>query len=209
MVDENDKLVIIDLGMALRVPYCDPCNPDGVTDVSEGTERLLIQAQGQGGKLMYLAPEIIARDAAFDGFAVDLWAAGVVLFVTLVGLAPFKWAHESDRRYAKIAKGQLKHLLHSLKIMLSDEACDLLQNMFWRDPRKRLTLAQVMEHPWVLDQPLELPKAPSNENQCKVAPVSQPSGPKPTWFPRNGHKLPTLNPKLPTLKGLATIKSTN
>eukprot|EP00540_Astrosyne_radiata_P014364 CAMPEP_0116836318 /NCGR_PEP_ID=MMETSP0418-20121206/8032_1 /TAXON_ID=1158023 /ORGANISM="Astrosyne radiata, Strain 13vi08-1A" /LENGTH=374 /DNA_ID=CAMNT_0004466079 /DNA_START=176 /DNA_END=1300 /DNA_ORIENTATION=- len=158
MVDEEDQLKIIDLGMSLRVPYVDPCNPDGATDVSEGTERRLMVAQGQGGKLMYMAPEVVSRDDVFDGFAVDLWAAGVVLFVMLVGLAPFKWAHESDKRYAKISKGNLKELMGGLKIGLSDEACDLLQNMFWHDPRKRFTLAQVMQHPWVLNKKFSMPR---------------------------------------------------
>ena len=164
MVDENDHLVIVDLGMSLRVPYTDPSNMGCTTDVSEGAERRLIQAQGQGGKLMYLAPEIVARDEVFDGFAIDLWAAGVVLFVLLVGLAPFKWAHPSDKRYQKIAKGNLRELMHALNIAISDEACDLLQNMFWRDPRKRLTLAQVMQHPWVLNKKF----SPVHHNQVNA-----------------------------------------
>lgn len=192
MVDENDKLVILDLGMALRVPYRDPSNPGGVTDVSEGTERLLMKAQGQGGKLMYMAPEIVAHDECFDGFAIDLWAAGVVLFVLLVGLAPFRWAHESDTRYAKIAKGQLKELLHSLNIRISDEACDLLQNMFWRDPRRRLTLSRAMQHPWVVDRqfaatptpPTPTAPVPVESKKAKEAPHSK-------WFRGIHQVLPT------------------
>ena len=154
MIDEEDgdRLKIIDFGMSLRVPYVDLTNPgsdNNTTDVSDGTDRLLIKSQGQGGKLMYMAPEVVAREEAFDGFAVDLWAAGVILFVMLVGLAPFKWAHPSDRRYAKIAKGNLKDLLQGLDIVLSEEAVDLLQQMFYADPRKRPSLSQIMLHPWV------------------------------------------------------------
>mmetsp|Transcript_1723 Transcript_1723/g.2665 ORF Transcript_1723/g.2665 Transcript_1723/m.2665 type:complete len:419 (+) Transcript_1723:237-1493(+) len=145
----DGKLVIIDLGMALRVPYTDPSNIGCVTDVSEGTERRLMVAQGQGGKLMYMAPEVVSRDEVFDGFAIDLWASAVILFVLVVGMAPFKWAHESDKRYAKIAKGGLKDLLAGHHISLSAEACDLLQNMLWHDPRKRLSLAGIMQHNWV------------------------------------------------------------
>ena len=149
MVDADDHLVLIDLGMSLRVPYSDPNNYGGTVDVSEGQGRRLIQAQGQGGKLMYLAPEVLERDEGFDGFAIDLWASGVVLFIILVGLAPFKWAQSTDKRYAKISKGNLREMMHGLNIPISDEACDLLQNMFWRDPAQRLTLAQVEQHPWV------------------------------------------------------------
>jgi serine/threonine protein kinase len=114
---------------------------------------------------MYLAPEIVARDEAFDGFAIDLWASGVVLFVLLVGLAPFKWAHSSDKRYAKICKGNLREMMHGLNIPISDEACDLLQNMFWRDPAQRLTLAQVEQHPWVRNKKF------ATRPQAKVSPL--------------------------------------
>jgi serine/threonine protein kinase len=170
MVDENDHLVLIDMGMALRVPYTDPVNYSRVTDVSEGQGRRFIQAQGQGGKLMYLAPEIVNRDEAFDGFAIDLWASGVVLFVLLVGLAPFKWAHESDKRYAKISKGNLREMMEGLNIPISEEACDLLQNMFWRDPAQRLTLAQVEAHPWVRNK-----KFGHHKHQPKVSSPMHPA----------------------------------
>jgi serine/threonine protein kinase len=152
LLDEYGQLVIVDLGLALRVPYADASNQGGVSDVSEGSQRLLMKAQGQCGELLYIAPELLEKEDAFDGFAVDLWSAGVILFVSLVGLAPFRWAHHSDVRYSQIANGRLRELLRDLGLPLSDEAADLLQNMLWRDPRKRLTLAQVMNHPWVAQQ---------------------------------------------------------
>jgi serine/threonine protein kinase len=103
-----------------------------------------------------LAPEILERDAAFDGFAADLWSAGVLLFVFLVGLAPFKEPNATaDRRFREISQGKLKELMASNlpEKTVSDEACDLLQNMLWRDPSKRLTLSQVIQHPWVIGPP--------------------------------------------------------
>jgi len=149
VLDDEDRLVLLDPGMSLRVPYSDPCNPGCVTDVSSGANRRLMIAQGQGGSLMYAAPEVIERKAFVDAFASDLWSAGVVLFVMLVGLAPFKWAHPSDKRFAKISRGGLKQLISSLDIPLSPEAIDLLQGFFYSDPRERWTLAQVLDHPWV------------------------------------------------------------
>lgn len=151
LVDKNNNLKIIDLGMCLRVPYSDPDNHGCLSDVSAGTPRRLMCAQGQGGKWMYMAPEVVAREDVFDGFAIDLWAAGVILYMMLVGLAPFKWAHESDKRFVKFTEGHLKKMMEHWKIPISDEAADLLQNMFWREPSKRLTLAEVMEHPWVVN----------------------------------------------------------
>eukprot|EP00934_Nitzschia_sp_Nitz4_P002845 Nitzschia sp. Nitz4//scaffold162_size51285//1383//2994//NITZ4_006962-RA/size51285-augustus-gene-0.16-mRNA-1//1//CDS//3329537952//2835//frame0 len=149
LLDDYDRAVLIDPGMGLRVPYSDPCNPGRVSDVSSGTSRRLMISQGQGGKHMYAAPEVVEGAEAVDPFAVDLWAAGVVLFVMLVGLAPFKWAHPSDLRFAQVSRGGLRELITSLDIPMSPEAMDLLQGFFWKDPQKRWTLAEVMEHPWV------------------------------------------------------------
>jgi serine/threonine protein kinase len=150
LLDEHDRLVLLDPGLSLRVPYVDPCNYGGVMDASAGTCRRLIKAQGLGGKLLYAAPEVIQNEVAYDGFAIDLWSAGVVLFVMLVGLTPFKWAHPSDQRYNAISQGGLAKTIASLDIPLNKEACHLLQGMFHSDPRKRFSLAEVMEHPWVL-----------------------------------------------------------
>jgi serine/threonine protein kinase len=182
LLDENDQIVLIDPGLSLRVPYTDPSNFGCITDASAGTYRRLIKAQGQGGKLMYAAPEVIERDDVFDGFAVDLWSAGVILFVMLVGLAPFQWAHPSDKRYAKISKGGLGEMMTSLNIPISADACDLLQCMLWRDPMRRFTLAEVMDHPWTQGaekhsedrdiQPDATPKASTYDHQQENHPLS-------------------------------------
>jgi serine/threonine protein kinase len=50
MIDENNSL-IIDMGMAIRVPYTDPNNPPNVTDITRGTARRLILPQGTCGKV--------------------------------------------------------------------------------------------------------------------------------------------------------------
>jgi len=149
MVDE-DKLKIIDFDISLRVPFTDPVNEGCVTDVSEGTTRRLIVGQGQGGTgWKYMAPEVVSRKA-FDGPAVDLWSAGIILFTMLLGVFPFNSAQRVDELFFKYAvKGELENSIKEMGSPISDLACDLLQSMLWEDPRKRLTLLQIMEHPWV------------------------------------------------------------
>jgi serine/threonine protein kinase len=142
---------IIDFGLCLRVPFADPNNRNLATDVSENTSRRLMKAQGQSGKLEYMAPEVFMSADAFDGFAIDLWAAGIVLFELLVGKRPFAVPDPVDENFYTISvEGDRAWLLQQAKgIDLSDGAVDLLQKMLWCEPAKRLTLSQVVSHPWV------------------------------------------------------------
>ncbi|CAB9525026.1 activated protein kinase catalytic subunit alpha-1 [Seminavis robusta] len=160
LLDADDNLVLIDSGLSLRIPYNDPCNMDGVTDVSEGSIRRLMRSQGQCGALMYLAPEMLDQ-RPFDGHATDLWAAAVTLFVMLVGVAPFSLAQRADPRFKVITSGGLKDYLQGLGVSLSPEALDLLQGMLRANPRERFTLADVMDHPWVLGERFPMENAPA------------------------------------------------
>jgi serine/threonine protein kinase len=79
---DGDKCMIIDMGMCLRIPYNDQSKPSAVTDVTRGSVRRLMKPQGVCGKHNYMSPEIFANTDSFDGFAIDLWAAGVILYIS-------------------------------------------------------------------------------------------------------------------------------
>lgn len=148
----HESIKIIDFGIALRVPFkaMDAFgNGRFITDISEGSTRLLMMPQGQGANWAYMSPEVVSK-GSFDGFTHDLWAVGVILYLLLVGHKPFHWAHKSDKQFLLLSENRsLKDTLLYWGITLSDEAFDLLQNMLLRDPRQRFTLSQVMQHPWV------------------------------------------------------------
>lgn len=156
LVDDHSCL-IIDMGMCLRVPYNNPENPDTVTDVTRGHLRRLMRPQGTCGKHNYMSPEVFENTSDFDGFAIDLWAAGVILYIMLTGFPPYDQASRSDMRFELIVTGRLMEQLKNWEIILSDEAGDLMQNMLQYDPRERLTLTEVMNHPWVCNEDVEAP----------------------------------------------------
>uniref|UniRef100_A0A7S1YQ24 Protein kinase domain-containing protein n=2 Tax=Ditylum brightwellii TaxID=49249 RepID=A0A7S1YQ24_9STRA len=109
LIDQYTKSLIIDLGMCLRVPFGD--DDGNIMDVSGGTLRRLMSPQGQCGKPNYISPEVLQNTESFDGFAIDVWAAGIILFIMLVGLPPFEWTNQEYPQFRMIAKGGLMTML--------------------------------------------------------------------------------------------------
>ena len=153
---DKQKIKIIDFDLSLRIPFTDSFNEGCITDVSGGSKRISMKAQGQGSdSWRYTAPEVISRKT-FDGFAIDLWSAGIILYIMLVGTFPFESAQRVDRNFVQYSvEGALEEILRENFSTMSKEASNLLQNMLWENPAKRLSLLQIMEHPWVLNDVTE------------------------------------------------------
>jgi len=143
--------------MCLRVPYSSRQNPSNISDVANGKIRRLLRPQGTCGKHNYMSPEIFQNKENFDGFAIDLWAAGVILYIMLTGFPPYDHATKADQRFEIIVEGQLMDQLKTWDIFLTEEAGDLLQAMLQLNPRNRLSLEQVMKHPWVTNPDIIIP----------------------------------------------------
>jgi serine/threonine protein kinase len=159
--------LIIDMGMCLRVPTQEataslsdsmnsmsigngdgaPSNPYSIEGRKE--KRHLLSPQGTCGKWIYMSPEIYKNKDAFDGYAVDVWAAGVILFLMLTGFPPWERACATDERFKYMTAGYLVQMLSEWELGISSDAMDLLQRMMWLDPKDRLSLDQVRGHPWM------------------------------------------------------------
>lgn len=98
----------------------------------------------QCGTPAYIAPEII-RDRGYSGFKADLWSAGVVLYAMLYGTVPFKANNMQDLHKLILAAK------YNLKDEISESAKSLLRALLEPDPVKRLTIKQVLTHPWMVD----------------------------------------------------------
>ena len=97
-----------------------------------------------------MSPEIYKNTEPFDGYAVDMWAAGVILFLMLTGFPPWERACMSDERFKYMTAGYLVQMLTEWNLGLSADAMDLLQRMLFLDPKDRLSLDQVRNHPWMV-----------------------------------------------------------
>lgn len=96
------------------------------------------------GTPTYVAPEVITGQAY--GRAVDMWSAGVILYILLSGSVPFD--DESEiKLFKKIARGDYD-LSYEEWQAISEEAKDLIRGLMCVDPKKRLTADQALAHPW-------------------------------------------------------------
>jgi len=151
----DGRTIVIDMGMCLRIPYLHASGT--VTDCANGQHRLLITKQSRCGKPNYMSPEVVESRGPFDGFSVDMWANGVILFIMLTGVPPFDTASPTDGRFNMVGQGKLANMLEQWQMSVSPEAGDLMQNMLWPDPSRRLSLEQVAVHPWVTNPDLDPP----------------------------------------------------
>lgn len=101
------------------------------------------------GKKQYAAPEILNGET-FSGMAVDLWSLGVMLFMLLYGVPPFKFAHRSDRAFAAVrAHGLPRLMTHwGLDGGSSAAAVELVCALLTIDPAARPNMAAVRAHKW-------------------------------------------------------------
>ncbi|KAH9606305.1 hypothetical protein KSS87_000220 [Heliosperma pusillum] len=96
------------------------------------------------GSAYYVAPEVLRRRY---GKEIDIWSAGVMLYILLSGVPPF-WAETEKGIFDAILQG---HIDFESKPWpsISSGAKDLVRKMLTADPKKRITAAQVLEHPWL------------------------------------------------------------
>lgn len=93
----------------------------------------------------YVAPEILLQKGY--GKEVDVWSLGVIVFIILCGYPPFY--DESDAQlFELIMKGKFDFDARYWS-EVSPEAKSLIRNMLIVDPAKRLSIDQVLEHPWI------------------------------------------------------------
>ncbi|KAL1024005.1 hypothetical protein UPYG_G00050190 [Umbra pygmaea] len=126
LIDEDHNLKLIDFGLCAK--------PKG------GLGYELMTCCGSPA---YAAPELI-QGRAYIGSEADVWSMGVLLFALLCGYLPF----DDDNcmaLYRKITKGHFDN-----PRWLSPGSILLLNQMMQINPKHRVTVRQLLDHPWMM-----------------------------------------------------------
>lgn len=159
LVDDSNTIKIADFGLAAK------------TNVVL-TEQEIKRRKRRGmeedemtvvcGTTDYMAPEML-KELKYNE-KIDVWALGIIMHELLVGDVPYdsekfkKFTRKGKKTNRKKDKRQekqyIKHMLaakFSFPDYLSADAKDLLAKMLEKDPAKRWSAAQVLQHPWLAE----------------------------------------------------------
>ncbi|GFR48541.1 hypothetical protein Agub_g10439 [Astrephomene gubernaculifera] len=109
------------------------------------------------GSAYYVAPEVLRRAYSKEA---DIWSCGVILYILLCGYPPFHGENEKKIFEAVVAKPI--DFSSEPWPNISDAAKDCVRRMLVRDPKRRATAQQILQHEWMrengcaADQPIQL-----------------------------------------------------
>ncbi|KAJ9442673.1 CBL-interacting serine/threonine-protein kinase 23 [Diplonema papillatum] len=89
----------------------------------------------------YMAPEVL-KEQGYDGKKADIWSAGVILYAMLAGYLPF------DHPNFSVLCEQIEKGEYHTSRKFSDNAANLIQRMLCVDPDKRISLDEIIQHPF-------------------------------------------------------------
>jgi serine/threonine-protein kinase SRK2 len=113
--------------------------------------------QSQVGTALFVAPEVMIQinGQSYDGKAADVWACGIILFITLFGKHPFLRAEDTSlpqnvqivKLFQRVVNSDY-YIAPEEQHSVSPDCLDLLQHILVADPQRRFTVPQIMQHSW-------------------------------------------------------------
>lgn len=97
------------------------------------------------GSPHYAAPEVV-MGKEYNGRSSDIWSCGVILFALLAGRLPF-----DDEDLATLLE-KVKAGKYDMPSGIDPMAKDLISKMLHRDAKERITIPEILKHPFYLSQ---------------------------------------------------------
>ncbi|KAH8697345.1 putative MAP kinase [Talaromyces proteolyticus] len=176
LLDHNGVIKYVDFGAAKIIARQGKtvANTDALTNTPGGYKDGMGAKDPQRknqktmtGTPMYMSPEVIRGDTTTlierQG-AVDIWSLGCVILEMATGRRPWSSLDNEWAIMYNIAQGNQPHL--PSRDQLSDMGIDFLSRCFERDPMKRPTAAELLQHEWIVsirNQVVVEPQTPSSD----------------------------------------------
>ncbi|CAJ1378745.1 unnamed protein product [Effrenium voratum] len=136
----DQRLKLIDFGIAKRIA-------SNTTNISR---------ESSVGTISYMAPEAVKQGAVKIGRPSDVWSLGIILYQMVYMRAPFAHLDPMQRLFALTdpnvsVEFPEKHRFENHSPAAKDSLLDVLQRCLQREPSKRPTIPELLEHPFAQD----------------------------------------------------------
>jgi serine/threonine protein kinase len=113
-------------------------------------KKVVAKSAASTGTTAYWPPERFQKATIADA-PMDMWSVGVILYIMLTGVHPFdtKGVSTDEDIEKQIKADPRPPMTPDLVGHLSESAIDLIQKLMQRDPKKRITAYDMLQHPWV------------------------------------------------------------
>ena len=95
------------------------------------------------GSPCYASPEMVSGNK-YNGFKIDIWSSGIILYAMLCGYLPFE-DKDNDELFKKILECKLE-----FPRFLSFNSKDLIKKILVTNPDKRIGIEDIKKHPFFL-----------------------------------------------------------
>ena len=147
LLNSEDELKIIDFGLS-----------------NYKTKEKNYLLQTPCGSPCYASPEMILGKK-YDGFGIDIWSIGIILFAMLCGYLPFEEG-KGDNKNELLFKNIVKCKINYPDEFVGKNAKNLLKRIIVRNPKERITIKEIKKHPfYLMGKDIYLKKYGNNRNK--------------------------------------------
>lgn len=125
LLDDHNNIRIIDFGLSKFI------QKDHLTETLCGSPQ-------------YASPEILMGQKY--GFEADIWASGILLYTLVFGIFPF-----ASENITKLAR-EIIYKPPQFEGKISNELIDLITKLLVKNPKERINIEEVCQHPWIRDE---------------------------------------------------------
>ncbi|XP_076465553.1 serine/threonine-protein kinase 17B-like [Babylonia areolata] len=143
----------------------------------------------------YVAPEVLDYEPL--SIQADMWSLGVLAYVMLTACSPFAGDSQQET-FCNISQVKLD-FPDDLFSHISPHAEDFIRKLLVKDPRRRMTARQCLDHPWLKAAGAEMHVSLPADN--KAAALAQDMVPPSNWNPDRRSSLGKAPPHSPATTG--------